>query len=812
MAKILGLDLGVTSIGYALIEENGDSRKIITMGSRIVPLDKDDKDEFSKGTKISKNQKRTTTRTQRKGFDRYQQRRLKLGQKLKNLNMYPSLETWKLPSLELYKLRNDALNEKLSLEQIGRIFMLLNQKRGYKSMAKEETSEDKKNTDYVAEVKGRYQTIKDLDLTVGQYFYQGLATNSRYRIKDQVFPREAYIEEFEKIWAFQALFYPDILTPSNKEIIQNEIIYFQRPLKSQKGLVSICEFEGKKINMVKEGKEKEIFIGPRVSPRSSPLFQIGKIWEVINSISLKSKTGEHLFINQEKKNEIYNHLDNNEKLSIADLFKILGVKKDDFYGNKQLSKGLQGNLTKYALIQILGASHDLLKFDLQILEDSTKEALLFDKKTGEILENKTKLIISPKIENEPLYQLWHTAYSIKDELECQKALIAKFNIAVNQAVKISKIDFTKAAFGNKSAKAIRKILPYLMQGYVYSSACSFAGYNHSNSLTKDEKKEKTFKEKLDLLPKNSLRQPIVEKILNQQVNVLNTLINKYGKPDEIRVELARELKQSIDERNDAFKYNNQREKENDSISKRLQEYQLKATRNNIIKWRLFHEISNEESKQNAVCIYCGKPFGITDALRGTNVDVEHIIPKSLLFDDSQCNKTLSHRSCNLAKGKLTAFDFMSGKNKNEFEDYIDRVNELYKKKIIGKTKRDKLLMPASKIPNDFIERQLRETQYIAKKSKELLEEICPNVWSTSGSVTERLRRVWGWDDVLMNLQFEKYKEIGLTEIIEWETREGEYTQNIKKKLLKNGVKEMTIGIMLLMHSRLHVLSKALFNE
>ncbi|HXD94470.1 MAG TPA: hypothetical protein VNX01_14785, partial [Bacteroidia bacterium] len=68
--KILGLDLGVSSIGWALITETNDKKEILSMGSRIIPMSVDDKDEFSSGNKISKNQKRTLKRTQRKGYDR----------------------------------------------------------------------------------------------------------------------------------------------------------------------------------------------------------------------------------------------------------------------------------------------------------------------------------------------------------------------------------------------------------------------------------------------------------------------------------------------------------------------------------------------------------------------------------------------------------------------------------------------------------------------------------------------------------------------------------------------------------------------
>lgn len=779
MKKILGLDLGVTSIGWALVKEHENSKEIIGLGSRIIPLSVDDKDEFSSGNKISKNQKRTAKRTQRKGYDRYQMRRKNLTQVLLNNKMFDE-RLFKLKPLELWGLRAKSVNKEVSLTELGRVLYHLNQKRGYKS-SRSDANLDKKDTEYVAEVKNRHQQLKDSNKTIGQHFFEELSKNEHYRIKQQVFPREAYIEEFEAICRQQQRHHPSIITNEFIDKLRNETIYYQRKLKSQKGLVGVCDFEGF-YTKIKEGKE--IFVGPKVAPKSSPLSQVCKLWESINTINIKNKQGEELIISLEKKNEIFNFLDNNEKLSQSDLFKILELKKEDgWYVNKQLSKGLQGNICKTQIsnaVKDLNFNTELLKFELTVA-NSEREVHLVDRKTGEILETKDLLLIEAKIENQPLYKLWHTIYSIQDETECIKALINKFKIEKEVAEKLAKIDFTKYAFSNKSVKAMRKILPYLIQGYVYSDSCSFAGYNHSNSHTKDENLKRKLADQIAALPKNSLRQPIVEKILNQLINVVNAIIKEYGRPDEIRIELARELKQSREERNDAFASIGKRERENETIRKRLlDDYGIKATRNNIIKWRLFHEINNTESKVNANCIYCGKSFGITDALNGSSIDVEHIIPKALLFDDSQSNKTLTHRTCNESKGKKTAYDYMIGKTEAEFQLYIERIESLFKNKIIGKAKRDKLLMTEKKIPNDFIDRQLRETQYIARKSKEILEEVCYNVWSTSGNVTAHLRRIWGWDDVLMNLQLPKYKELGLTEIVEWETNDG---QKHKKEVI-----------------------------
>jgi CRISPR-associated endonuclease Csn1 len=793
MKKILGLDLGVSSIGWAVIQEDENKSEILGMGSRIIPLSTDDADEFTKGNAISKNQKRTTQRTQRKGLDRYQLRRNELLKFLSDNKMMPNQSLFNLNAFELYGLRGKSVKERITLEETGRILLHLNQKRGYKS-SRSEANADKKDTDYVAEVKNRHQHIKDEGITIGQYFFNGLTLDKNsndwkefakkynlpeklpFRTKQQVFPREAYIEEFEKIWNFQSKYYPNELTNDKREIVKNEIIYYQRKLKSQKGLVSICEFEG---FWVKDKKsDKKIFAGPKVAPKSSPLFQISKIWETINTLSIKNKSNDSLEISLEQKQAIFDYLDKNEKLTETKLFEILDIKKNsEWIGNKQTSRGIQGNITKVAIIKnIHGVKNieDLIRFELK-LKDITE----YSKETGEIFNRK---IIDGEYEKEPLYRLWHTIYSISDMDECSNAIQKNFGLNKETADKLAKIDFTKYSFGNKSTKVIRKTMPYLMQGLVYSDAMSLAGYNHSNSETKDEITNRKLVDKLKLINKNELRQPIVEKILNQMIHQVNAIIEHYGKPDEIRVELARELKQSKEERNDTFSNLNKRERENEGIRKRLEEYNLRATRNNVIKWRLFQEISNEESKVNATCIYCGKSFGVTDALNGSTVDVEHIIPKDLIFDDSQSNKTLAHRKCNQDKGNRTAYDFMKQtKSEAEFVEYLDRVDSLYKARLIGKGKRDKLLLPLEKMKGDFIARQLRETQYIAKKSIEILKAICHHVHSTNGSVTEHLRRIWGWDDVLMNLQFEKHKAIGQTEWVEWETN----GQVHKKEVIKD---------------------------
>lgn len=773
MKKVLGLDLGVGSIGWALIEvdNNDNPSKILGMGSRIVPLSTDDTTEFSHGNAISKNQKRTQKRTQRKGYDRYQLRRQNLTEKLRELNMLPDERLIELPVLELWQLRADAATagKQLSLSEIGRVLYHLNQKRGYKHSKSDDTS-DSKQREYVANVNKRYAEIKELNMTIGQFFASKLKENEirndkgvfyTYRIKEQVFPRAAYIAEFDQIMNCQKVYYPGILTDQVIDELRNNIIYYQRPLKSCKHLVSICEFE-KKAYVNKEGKI--VYDGPKVAPKTSPLFQVCKIWESVNNITLTNKRNEQYPITLEQRWKMFQYLDEHEKMTIAEMYKILGIKKSDgWWGGKAIGKGLQGNITKTQVKEALSGienAENLTRFELK-KEDSH----VVDVNTGEVLS-----VISPSFLDEPLYRLWHVIYSIQNPDELKLTLEKQFGITDKDIQdKLCRIDFVKPGFGNKSAKFMRKLIPYLEEGEMYSEACDHVGMNHSNSITKAQNEARVLLDRLPQLEKNSLRQPIVEKILNQMINVINALIDKYGQIDETRIELARELKESREERATSFARNNENERRNKEITSRIQEYDVRSSKSRIQKYKLWEESDHR-------CFYCGQPVGAKEFLEGFDVEVEHVIPRSLFFDDSFSNKVCSCRKCNAEKNNRTAYDFMKQKPETEFQAYLERVDSAFQNHKISKTKRDRLLTPEKDIPTDFIDRQLRESQYISKKSQEILKQVCRNVWSTSGSVTDFLRHTWGYDEILHSLNFTRYREVGLTETVSFDHKGQEHQE------------------------------------
>ncbi len=758
MKRVLGLDLGSTSIGWAVIEEHSEEiiddktplskDTILGLGSRIIPLNPDESTQFSKGQALTKNADRTAKRTQRKGYDRYQLRRSLLLDKLSSLGMY-SGTTLKCSKLELWGLRAKAVNEQISLLELGRVLCHINQKRGYRT-AKSDFG-DKKTGDYVAQVVERYRELTERGLTIGQLMHENLKANEAYRCKERIYPRVAYVEEYDKIMACQHTFYPEVLTSDVIAHIRDYIIFHQRPLKSCKHLVGKCELES---HHVKRG-DRIINCGPKVAPRSSPLFQVCKIWESINNLNIKNKVNDTLYLSLEQKQAIFDALNTTEKLKATQLAKIIGVKPKDWLIGKAVGNGLQGNTTYCAIDKALkncDGCEELLRFDLSVVDGHKVNT-----ETGEVTKE-----IDASVEQQPLYRLWHTLYSISDIDELRSVLRNKFTIEDEAVIEaLCQIDFVKSGYSNKSSRAMRKILPYLMDGMQYYDAKIAAGYDDT-SLTKEQNNARELVDKLEPIQKGELRQPVVEKILNQLVNLVNALMSEYGRFDEIRVELARELKQNREERESATKAMNSNQRENDDIAKRIQdEYGLYPTRSRIQKYKMWDESEH-------VCMYCGTTVNVNEFLHGFGVEVEHIIPRSVLFDDSFSNKVCSCRKCNKEKDNRTAYDFMMSRGEGDLNAYIERVNDLAERKKISHTKRNKLLMKASDIPTDFIERQLRESQYIAKKAKELLQSVCYNVYSTSGSITDFIRHLWGWDEVLHSLNFERYKAACLTEVVERE--------------------------------------------
>lgn len=928
MKKILGLDLGTSSIGWAFVNEaeNIDEKSsIIRLGVRVNPLTVDEQKNFEAGKSIPTNAARTLKRSMRRNLQRYKLRRDFLVKCLKEYGWITSdtmLHEWGNHStFETYRLRAKAVTEEISLEELGRVLLMINKKRGYKSSRKAKSSDEgqlidgmqiamdlyhnemtpgeyvysllSKGKKYVpafyrsdlltefdriwdcqcvyypdiltsqfkelirgknskatfslfkqqydlvtAENKEKDKRLqayrrradalkKRLDIeevaaalcdvnrdinassgylgaigdrskklyfnrqTVGQFLMTELDKDSHFSVKNKVFYRQDYLNEFEAIWENQAQYHPE-LTRERKKILRDVVIFYQRPLKSQKGLVACCELERHCIEVVKDGKVRSVEIGPKVCPKSSPLFQDFKIWHNLNMLKVKDRTtGYERFLELDEKETLFSELSVKSKLSKSEALKLLYQKPKGLDLNIDNIEGNATQATLYTAYQTIIAmtGHGEYVFSKM---PSSEVRMIVEQVFGGLGFNTSVLHFDSELEgkaleNQDAYRLWHLLYSYEGDnsVTGTDALVEKVAALLRCDREYAKVvaDVTfQPDYGSLSAKAIRRILPHMRAGNDYSLACEYAGYKHSRrSLTKEELEKKIYKDHLELLPRNSLRNPVVEKILNQMINVVNAVVDEYGKPDEIRIEMARELKKSAKERAEMTAAVNKANSEHERIRKILkEEFGIQqVSRNDIVRYKLY-----EELKENGYKTLYSDTYIPREKIFSKEVDIEHILPQARLFDDSFSNKTLEYRSVNIEKSNRTAWDYVVVKRGEDGAvQYKKRVDELLATGAISKSKHDKLLMKEEDIPVDFINRDLRDTQYIARKAREILEDLVPVVVATTGAVTDRLREDWQLVNVMQELNWNKYAMKGLTE--EWEDRDGRKIRRIKEWTKRN---------------------------
>lgn len=689
--------------------------------------------------------------------------------------------------LQQYRWRTEALKRELTREELAYVIADIN-------------GAISGSSGYLGEISDRSKELFFNHQTIGQYILEHINADPHYSLKNKTFYRQDYLDEFERIWETQSKFHPE-LTPKLKKDVRDIVIFYQRPLKSKKSMLDVCTFENWQIEVTEEGKTRTKTVGLKVCPKSSPLFQEFKVWQILNNLQIEyDAPGEDLFAETERRRlltleemELLAHeLLYKDKLSKREVLSILFGKAAKKYDLNY--KEIEGNRTIAALYRayfniIALSGHD--EYDINKLKANEIEEItcsLFPiLKFNDSLLHFDSTLEGHAFDQQPLYQLWHLLYSYEGDSSKtgNESLITKLQSICHcdreYAQVLANVTFQED-YGNLSAKAMRKILPHLKEGLTYDKACEEAGYRHSErSRTKEELAKREYLSRLELLPRNALRNPVVEKILNQMINVVNAICDEYGKPDEIRIELARDLKQSAKEREAATSAINEANILNEKFRKILEtEFGIPhVSRNDIIRYKLYLELKDNGFKTLYSDTYIPK-----DRLFSKDFDIEHIIPQARLFDDSFSNKTLEARDINIEKSNMTAFDYILDKwGEEKASAYKAKIDDLYRRGIIGKAKHDKLLMREADIPDGFIDRDLRNSQYIAKKAREILENLVSTVVPTIGNITDRLREDWQLVDVMQELNWDKYDRLGLTE--SYQDKDGRIIRRIRDWTKRN---------------------------
>lgn len=772
MAKILGLDLGTNSIGWALIDDKDN--KIIGIGSRIFPVGVDNLGDGE--GELSKNASRTSARGIRRQFFRKRLRKKILLKELSILDMCPltevDFENWKMtkkfPSQKLaswfalnpYELRHKALSEALTFEEIGRVFYHMIQRRGFLSNSRSAGKDD--GAIFKGNVKegkiGIDETREHIEnKTLGSYFYEIAPkdnqpfVNGLERIRNRYTTRQMYVDEFEKIWEHQKNYHSN-LTHKLKEKIggrkndegfkDDGILFHQRPLRSQKHLVGNCTFEKNKTKC----------------QLSAIPFELFRLHQWINTVEYNGHK-----LHADERRLVFNFLIEKEKPSFKDIRKAIN-KLDAFYKFNYKDED-----------KIVG-THTI---------SNLCSKKFFGKRWFDFNEKQQE-------------DIWHVLYFFDSKDKVKEYAIAHWGFDKVQAEAISKFNL-KDKYASLSRKAIHNILPFLEMGFQYDIAVVLGGIKNAfgknwetladenKALIIDNvpdivrsnlkggfieplkyflKNDLQFTEKqfiklyhhsanidgnllLEKLPVDaeadkkiqSIRNPVVITALFEIRKLINEIIVEYGKPDEIKVELARNLKASKTGRNEERKRQQKLERENDRVKSELDRLGKHYSHDNILLYKLWEECKH-------TCPYTGKSISVTQLFSG-EVQIEHIHPWSKSLNDSFMNKTLCFADENRAKGDKTPFEFYSLQGENKWHEVKDRALKLFSDTAQYPNSYQKFKrFVQQKFDDDFASKNLNDTRYISKEAKNYLSNICDKVAVSPGQMTANLRQKWGLNAIL----------------------------------------------------------------
>lgn len=725
--KVLGLDPGVLSLGWALIEENEKNEAVQLIDAGALLFNSVYEAQFF----TLKNQTRTANRQTRRQRDRRKRRLAKIENFLiKNGLLSQPIDYFHLNNDSIqaqlgnpYQLRKEALYRLLENDELAYAVMHLFKRRGFHSSLKSKTADEKKKE---AAAQSIMESVRKANCqTLGEYFCNQMQINPSIRIRGgdhedsllggEKLLRDNLYDELELILNKQIEFGNTLVTSKDKHtkaVIKDELLKqfgIQRPLKGQKRR-AFCDFE-KKIASFKDKKTGEIrirTIGLKLAHKFTVSSQEFIIRQTINNLKVEEKdhkTGEvfNVEITKEDKDYFFDKAWNSASgITFKAIKKRLGA-SDDANINLEYNgkKGIQGN-------QLLTLFKKPLDKWFKALSMEEQEKLMSDIHTikgAEYLGLRRRLINHWKLNDEQV------------------------DVLVSGLSKNLKPHYLSV-----SKKAADKLLVELRKGHIYSTACEHV-YLKTINL---EDSARNVLAKLPTFPFTT--NPIVNKSGAVVRKLVNSLIEQYGKIDVIRLELARDLGLSAKGLAELRSKQNRQEKENQLAKDFLFKNNIQINKTNIDKYKLWKETKEESlfpEKINGKWTY--RKISAKDLFGATGrFEIEHLLPKSETGDDSFMNKSLCPVSVNADKGKRTPYEYYQKlMTETEIESWIKHVYS-----VLGDSNKKKRFVMTRKEMMESIKSQssLNDTRHIARTLSSYLEQVCDKVETIKGGHTAMMRK------------------------------------------------------------------------
>lgn len=684
----LGLDIGIASVGWAVLENNidGEPIKIERLGVRIF-----DKAEHPK-TGASLAEPRREARGQRRTIRRKRHRKDRIKQLIQQNGIMTRVEMSEMFEhsqfeTSVYELRVQALERALTKQEFVRVLIHLAQRRGYKSNSKSEEAKDKENGKVKSAIsenkqcmeENGYRTIGEMLLNDDRFWecnpdgtkifvphnhlddYR--TTVERSMVEDEIrlifsqqralsasYATAEFEEAYLEIWGSQRNFDegPGAKSPYGGNMIEK--------------MLGHCTFEKDEPRAAKGSYSAEYF----------------RLLQDVNHLRLVKNNGESSALTAEQKQIYIDLVMKSATASYAQLRKKLELSNDVSFNMLRYGSDEIGKVERKKLGH-MKFYHEMRKALNTVQKDAISTV------SWEQRDEIARILLCYKSDDK------------------RKAQLEKLDIPHEFIPALLTLSTSKTA--HLSAKALRKLIPYLEKDMTYAEACKEVYGEHKSSITK--------KNKLSLFDIEPINNPVVRRAVSQTIRVINAVVREYGAPEVVRVELAREMGKPYDVRTKMTKKQEANAKRNEELRQQIKKIKgAEPTGQDIVKFKLFQD-------QNSVCLYSGQKLDITRLFEAGYVDVDHIIPYSISFDDSYTNKVLVRSSENRQKGNRIPADYLKSDPARwlRFETLVNTQVHNWKKK------RNLLTQALSEEQkNGFKQRNLVDTQYIARVIYNLIND------------------------------------------------------------------------------------------
>lgn len=735
----LGLDIGTNSIGWWLYSTQDDAvASVVDGGVRIFS---DGRDPQSKASLAVD---RRIARGQRRRRDRYLRRKAALMKRMAMVGLMPAdpVVAKELELLDPYELRANGLDQPLPLTHFGRALFHLNQRRGFKSNRKTDRGDNESGKIKDATARLDQAIMANGARTYGEFLHMRRCSATDPKLVPSVrtrlsvarrnhsekeesgydfYPDRRHLsEEFEKLWTAQSPHAPDVLTDELHDEIMT-IIFHQRPLKEQ--AVGLCLFSG---NHGIPRQDKRI-------PSAHPKNQRRILFETVNNLRISARGEPARRLTREERDQIVHALD-----------------------NKGHTKSLSGMSIK---LKALGKIINLRSDQSFTLETANRDAIACDPVRASLSHPDRFGPRWSTLNGDAQLDVVERIRKVQSDSEFASFvdwLIATYTLDQNNAVAVANAPLPEG-YGRLGLTATSNILEALEAEVVtYSAAVAACGWHHSDGRTGEVLDNLPYYGEVlerhvipgsydpkddDVKRYGRITNPTVHIGLNQLRRLVNKIIEVHGRPDEIVVEVARDLKMSEDQKAEATRNIKKNTEAAKARGLKLEEIGVPDNGANRMVMRLWEELNDDVMSRN--CPYTGQRISVGMLFDGS-CDVDHILPYSRTLDDGFANRTLCLKEANRFKTNKTPWEAWGGTDQ---WDLIAANLKNLKANKVWRFASD--AMERFEGENDFSARALKDTQYLSRIARSYLDTLYDggdgksHVWVVPGRLTEMLRRHWG---------------------------------------------------------------------